>query len=50
MREHEKGLGRAKNIMFGPLHERSDYQVIVYSYTILTLLTVQENFQAGLKS
>ena len=52
--------------MIGPLHERADYQVIVYSYTKLTLLTVllalphhlshrkklsvQENFQLGLKS
>ena len=52
--------------MFGPLHERAEYQVIVYSYTKLTLLTVllalphhlphykkffvQENFQVGLKS
>ena len=26
--------------MFGPLHERAEYQVIVYSYTKLTLLTV----------
>ena len=25
--------------MFGPLHERVEYQVIVYSYTKLTLLT-----------
>ena len=26
--------------MFGPLHERAEYQVIVYLYTKLTLLTV----------
>ena len=26
--------------MFGPLHERAEYQVIVYSYTKLTLLIV----------
>ena len=26
--------------MFGPLHERAECQVIVYSYTKLTLLTV----------
>ena len=59
-------IGQSKNIMFGPLHERAEYQVIVYSYTKLTLLTVllalphhlphykkffvQENFQVGLKS
>ena len=60
----EKGFGQSKNIMFGPLHEKAEYQVIVYSYTKLTLLTVllalphhlsylkkfsvQKNFQAGL--
>ena len=52
--------------MFGPLHERAEYQVIVYSYTKLTLFnsafglasssvslkkfSVQQNFHVGLKS
>ena len=35
-----KRIGQSKNIMFGPLHERAEYKVIVYSYTKLTLLTV----------
>ena len=35
-----KRIGQSKNFMFGPLHERAEYQVIVYSYTKLTLLTV----------
>ena len=39
IREHLKGLGRAKTL-FGPLHEGAEYQVIVYSHTKLTLLTV----------
>ena len=29
-----------QKLMFGPLHEKAEYQVIVYSYTKLTLLTV----------
>ena len=33
IRKHEKGIRQSQNIMLALLHERADYQVIVYSCT-----------------